>query len=109
MRTLIPDLQLIEARAIGGGARSQRWNQIKADVLGVPYRTLKRAEFATWGSALIAGHAVGLYPDLAGTAAAAAEPAGNPVLPQPEAVAVYRRLIPQYIAWQKRLSAGFLA
>jgi len=105
LRTLIPDLQLIEARAIGGGARSQRWNQIKADVLGVPYRTLKRSEFATWGSALIAGHAVGLYPDLAGAAAAAARPAGNPILSQPEAVAAYQRLIPQYVTWQTTLSS----
>ena len=55
LRELVPDLALVEARVIGGGARSDRWNQIKADVLGVPYQRLQRAEFATWGSALIAG------------------------------------------------------
>ena len=40
LRELIPDLSLIEARVIGGGARSAVWNQIKADVLGVPYQRL---------------------------------------------------------------------
>jgi sugar (pentulose or hexulose) kinase len=37
------------------------WNQIKADVLGVPYQRLSGGEFGTWGCALIAGKAAGLY------------------------------------------------
>ena len=50
LRKLIPDLDLIEARVVGGGARSPVWNQIKADVLGVPYRALQGSEFGTWGA-----------------------------------------------------------
>ena len=60
LRDLIPDLNLIQARVIGGGARSNLWNQIKADVLGVPYQPLKGTEFGTWGSAMIAGRALSL-------------------------------------------------
>jgi xylulokinase len=109
LRELIPDLRLVEARVIGGGARSARWNQIKADVLNVPYQRLCRDEFGTWGAALIAGHAVGLFPDLAEAACAAAERRGAPVMPQPEAVAAYERLIPKYIRWEDALGATFRA
>jgi xylulokinase len=104
---LIPNLALVEARAIGGGARSDRWNQIKADVLGVPYQRLQRVEFATWGSALIGGYAVGLYPDLASAASDAAELRGAPILPQPELAPVYRELAARYSGWQKVLSEAF--
>ena len=51
-----------EIRALGGGARSPLWNQIKADVLGVPVVTLTTEEQACLGAALLAGTAVGLYP-----------------------------------------------
>lgn len=51
-----------EIRALGGGARSPLWNQIKADVLGVPVVTLSSEEVACLGAAILAGTAVGLYP-----------------------------------------------
>lgn len=50
-----------EIRALGGGARSPLWNQIKADVLGVPVVTLTTDEQACLGAAILAGTAVGLY------------------------------------------------
>jgi xylulokinase len=50
-----------EIRALGGGARSPLWNQIKADVLGVPVVTLTTEEQACLGAAILAGTAVGLY------------------------------------------------
>jgi xylulokinase len=51
-----------EIRALGGGARSPLWNQIKADVLGVPVVTVASQEVACLGAAILAGAAVGLYP-----------------------------------------------
>ena len=104
LRELLPDLELVEARAVGGGARSPVWNQIKADVLGVPYQRLQRSEFGTWGSALIAGKAVGLFDDLAAKAAETTPPDGEPVLarsPQ-RACHVRHRLVEQYIRPGKR-------
>jgi len=71
LRELHPDLDLREVRVVGGGARSDTWNAIKASALGVPYARLARAEFSCWGAALVAGGAVGLYDDLAAAAAAA--------------------------------------
>jgi xylulokinase len=103
LRGLIPELSLSEARVIGGGARNWVWNQIKADVLGVPLQRLQRAEFATWGSALIAGYAVGLFTNLAQAAEAAVTPAGDPFCPNLEAHAAYTPLAEQYAAWQRTL------
>ena len=109
LRDLIPGLELVEARVVGGGARSRAWCQIKADVLGVPYQRLQRSEFGTWGSAMIAGRAVGLFPDLAEVAARFTGPDGPAVAPDPEAQRVYQPLVEQHIAWQGRLEEGFRA
>jgi xylulokinase len=48
-------------RAIGGGARSQRWLQLKADVTGIPVVTPQVTEAAALGAALLAGAGAGLY------------------------------------------------
>jgi xylulokinase len=69
LRELHPEIDLREVRVVGGGARSDTWNAIKASALGVPYVRLARGEFACWGAALVAGRAVGLYDDLAAAAA----------------------------------------
>ena len=99
----IPNLELTEARAVGGGARSDVWNQIKADVLGVPYQRLSRSEFGTWGAAMIAGKAVGIYDDLAAVAAAHARPAGPPIAPSAETHARYRPLVDRHVRLQEQL------
>jgi xylulokinase len=103
LRELIPNLDLIEARVIGGGARNPLWNQIKADVLGIPFQRLQRTEFATWGCALIAGYAVGLFSDLAQAAEEATTLAGDPFHPNPDAHTVYIPLAEQYIQRQQTL------
>jgi xylulokinase len=107
LRALLPQLTLVEARVIGGGARSRVWNQIKADILNVPYQPLERAEFATWGSALIAGHAVGLFPDLAAAAAETTARSGSALQPQPVQVGFYQPLAAQYMRWQDTLAQSF--
>jgi xylulokinase len=93
---------------VGGGARSTRWNQIKADVLNVPYQRLKRGEFGAWGSAMIAGKAVGLFDNLAEVAARHAQPDGDPARPQPEHHAIYKPLIEKYIRLQSTLRQMFV-
>lgn len=49
---------------VGGGSKSVIFNQIKADILGAPYRNLNFEDTASWGSAVLAGFACGLYDDL---------------------------------------------
>lgn len=96
-RSLFPDMEFKEARVIGGGSRSDFWNQIKADVLGIPYVQLNREEYAVLGSALVAGYAVGLFDDLKATAKGFVEPTSR-VEPRPEHHTFYRPLVDLYIS-----------
>jgi xylulokinase len=105
---LIPDLALFEARVVGGGANSSVWNQIKADVLGVPYQPLQGSEFGSWGSAMIAGKAAGIFDDLAEVASRSSIPAGEPIRPELYNHSLYKPYIEQHIAWQAMLSDAFV-
>jgi xylulokinase len=53
-----------EIRVAGGPARSNLWNQIKADITGLPVRVCSVPEVELLGLAIIAGYALNLYPDL---------------------------------------------
>jgi xylulokinase len=101
----LPGTRMQAARVVGGGAKSSVWNHIKADVLGIPYQRLQRTEFGTWGSAMIAGKAVGLFDDLAAKALESAQPSGEPIAPDPGNYALYQPLVEQYIAMQANLAA----
>jgi len=59
---------LRELRASGGGARSRRWLQLKADVLGRPVATVGNTATAAYGAALLAGAGVGVFGPVAATA-----------------------------------------
>ena len=67
-KELFPDIQFDRVRVIGGGAESSVFNRIKSDVLGIPYVTINRKETATLGSAIIAGHSVGVFTNMEETA-----------------------------------------
>jgi xylulokinase len=107
LKELLPKLELVEARVVGGGARSEIWNQIKADILGVPYQRLQRDECGTWGAATIAGKAVGLIDDLASHAEKTALVNGNPYYPSKENHKIYSPLIDKYIQLEQSLNDFF--
>jgi xylulokinase len=67
LKAAFPESPVHEILVYSGGARSALWNQIKADVMGVPYLALDREDLGALGAAILAGHAVGMYDDL-GTA-----------------------------------------
>ena len=48
-------IKIDEIRSIGGGSKSELWNQIKADVLGLPIAILKDSSGAAVGDAYLAG------------------------------------------------------
>jgi xylulokinase len=53
-----------ELRSVGGAARSTLWNQIKADVLGLPVLLPETAIGAPFGDAALVGMGLALYPDV---------------------------------------------
>lgn len=57
-------ININEVRSLGGGARSDVWNQIKADVLGKPIVTLERDEATSLGVAMIAAVSLGWFANL---------------------------------------------
>ena len=57
-------IRVAELVAVGGGAKSSLWLQLKADILGRPMRTLQCREAACLGAALLAGAATGIYASL---------------------------------------------
>lgn len=60
--------------AIGGGARSQRWMQIKADITGLPVTIIHTSEAASLGVAMLAGWATGVFSSLEEAAAQLIKP-----------------------------------
>lgn len=103
MRDLLPDQTFFEARAMGGGAKSAVWNQIKADVLNVAYQRLQGSEFGTWGAAMIAGKAAGVIDDLAQHADEHVRLAGDGFRPIPENHQQYQAVLPKYLSMQAML------
>lgn len=57
-------IELSEIRSVGGGAKSDLWNQIKADILGVPILLPEAGTGAPFGNALMVGMGLGIYPDI---------------------------------------------
>jgi xylulokinase len=82
-------------RAIGGGARSRLWLQLKADITGIPVVTPRITEAAAFGAALLAGTGAGVFPS-------AAEAAGrflrltDTYTPDPDRHAAYTRRFELY-------------
>lgn len=50
--------------ATGGGANSDVWLQIKADVLGKPFTAMQAREVGACGSCMLTGVAVGIFKDI---------------------------------------------
>ena len=58
-------IQIDELRTWGGGAKSPLWNQISADIYGVPMVKTTIREAGLAGAAICAGVGIGLYRDVA--------------------------------------------
>jgi xylulokinase len=71
VRLLLESLQLSSGMKpemlahAGGGARSDIWCQIRADVLGVPIKRLKNLDAGVAGAAMLAGVGAGLFSSIA--------------------------------------------
>lgn len=57
-------IEVKEIRSLGGGSRSELWNQIKCDLIQRPLYTMQNEEAACLGAAMLAGVATGIFPNL---------------------------------------------
>lgn len=85
-----------EIRVVGGGARSELWLQIKADVTGRPVRRVLGDCATSTGAAMLAGVAAGAFADLEAAVGACVELDPVPVLPEAGAAAVYEESYAAY-------------
>jgi xylulokinase len=84
-----------QVRVSGGGAKSQLWRQILADILEAELVTVNTTEGAAYGAALLAGVGASVWPDV-DTACAQTIAVKDRVSPQPENIEHYRSLYRQY-------------
>jgi sugar (pentulose or hexulose) kinase len=75
---------------MGGGARSELWLQIKADVIGLPIVRMEEEETSTLGAAILAAVCRGDFPDVAAAAGAMVR-LGKRFTPDPRTAGVYAR------------------
>lgn len=88
MMSVLPNIETDEIVLAGGGASSPIWRQIFADVFAIPVRTVYgSAEGGSFGAALVAGVAGGLWETLESTVELI-QPLSE-TLPIPENVPVY--------------------
>lgn len=80
-----------QIRITGGQSRSNLWNQIKADVLGLDIATQESPEGEVLGAAMIAAFGSGIYEDLKTASLKMARP-GEVFHPQEENREIYEQL-----------------
>ncbi|HUK78894.1 MAG TPA: FGGY-family carbohydrate kinase, partial [Thermoleophilia bacterium] len=78
-----------EIRVVGGGARSELWLQIKADVTGRQVRPVLSPEPTALGAAMLAGIASGAFAHAAEAVDRVVALGPEPLLPRPEVGARY--------------------
>jgi xylulokinase len=99
-------IAVCEIRSMGGGARSDLWLRIKADVLQKPVRAVEVEETACLGAALMAATATGYYDDL-DEAVAETVRLREAVEPLPDHAQVYAERYRQYRELYERLAPLF--
>lgn len=92
--------------AAGGGAESDVWRQIQADVLGLPMQQSLLREQAGVGAALLAGVGAGFYTDL-DEACAQVVQYGPPTHPDPIRHKQYNQLYERFAQLYPRLQDDF--
>jgi len=84
-----------DVRATGGGARSDLWRQLQADIYGTPIRRTVADEGPAYGAALLAGVASGTYADVE-EATSVVELRQEVTNPEPERSKIYEEYYETY-------------
>ena len=95
-----------EIRALGGGSKSDIWNQIKANITGKVVVTTETSDAACLGAAILSGRAVGMFSDLEDAVARMVK-LKKRFVPDPVHHAVYQGLFEKYVALYEALCPMF--
>lgn len=101
-------IPVAEVRAGGGGAKSDVWRQIHADVSGYPHAALAVEEGPALGAAILAMAGTHAYASV-GDACRAVVQTAETCVPQADAHGVYQKFYPLYRALYPALQAQFAA
>jgi xylulokinase len=99
-------LDIYQIRASGGGARSDLWRQILADVFNTELVVINVTEGAAYGAALLAGVGAGVYGDVAEACSQAVRVVSR-TEPQAQDAAVYGQFYSVYRALYAGLKPSF--
>jgi xylulokinase len=88
-------IALDSVRIIGGPTRSDLWNQIQADIYGLPAETLKVTDAAVLGAGLAGPVGIGEFKDIREAVGALVKP-GKRYEPIPENVKIYQEMFDVY-------------
>jgi xylulokinase len=96
-------VQVEAMRLIGGGARGRFWNQMMADIYGLPvYRMAILEEATSMGAAMAGGIGVGLFPDF--SVSQQMNPVAEIFAPDPAAQHAYAQIFPLFEACYQALA-----
>jgi xylulokinase len=98
--------EISQVRISGGGAKSQLWQQIMADVLGSELVTVNTTEGAAFGAALLAGVGVGVYDSVSEACEATIQITGK-TSPQDRNSQIYNDFYIRYQALYPLLASEF--
>jgi len=91
-----------KVRSLGGGAKSDIWLKIKADVLGVLVEVPECSEASSLGAIVLAGIGAKVFPDISGAVKEAVK-IKKSFFPEPSNVAIYQRIYQDYLSLYQRL------
>ena len=97
-----------QVRASGGGAKSELWRQMLADIFNAEIVTVNSTEGAAYGAALLAGVGADIFPSVEAATALATRVTGNHQ-PHRDVALVYADYYKSYQALYPALKAGFAA
>ena len=99
-------VEIKEIRSLGGGSKSKTWQRIKADINGKKIASMRYAECASLGAAILGGVAVGLFEDVE-KAVAAVNSVDVVLEPDAESFRVYEEGYVTYKEVYRRLRSLF--
>jgi xylulokinase len=92
-----------EIQTLGGASKSDVWNQMKADMMGLPVVTARNTENAALGATILAGVGTGIFKDLSQGCSFLVRP-NHVYLPNIENKVIYNKLYKKYKSLTERVS-----